>query len=100
MWFSGGGRYKGGVIFILLAYFRPSLRGPGCQSNEPIVSLKFFVEARLSYESLEPLIDFLAYLDQKLCHKKQKVVKISTPLKGNQGLNNTTFVYGHNSPLE
>jgi len=46
------------------------------------------------------LINFLAYLDQKLCHKNQKVVKISTPAKGNQGLNNTPFVYGHNSLLE
>jgi len=61
----------------------------------------FFLETRLSYESLEPLmIDFLAYLDQKLCHKNQKVVKMSTPTKGNQGLDNTPFVYGHNSPLE
>jgi len=46
------------------------------------------------------MIDFLAYLDQKLCHKNQKVVKMSTPTKGNQGLDNTPFVYGHNSPLE
>jgi len=61
-----------GVIFILLAYFRPSWRGPGRQSNEPIVSLKFLLKTRLSYESLEPLIDFLAYLDQKLHHKKTK----------------------------
>jgi len=60
----------------------------------------FFLETRLSYESLEPLIDFLAYLDQKLYHKNQKVVEISTPTKGNQGLNNIPFVYGHNSPLE
>jgi len=60
----------------------------------------FVLETWLSYESLEPLINFLAYLDQKLCHKNQKVVKISTPAKGNQGLNNTPFVYGHNSLLE
>jgi len=40
---------------------------------------------RVSFESLEPLIDFLTYLDQKLCHKNQKVVRISTPAKGNQG---------------
>jgi len=59
-----------------------------------------FVETRLLSESLEPLIDFLAYLDPKLCYKKQKVVKISTPTKGNQWLNNTQFGYGHNSPLE
>ena len=35
---------SGGVIFIFLASFKPSLRGPGCQSNEPIVSLKFFLK--------------------------------------------------------
>jgi len=46
------------------------------------------------------LIDFVAYLDKKLCHTNQKVVKLSTPAKGNHGLNNTLFVYGHNSSLE
>jgi len=45
----------------------------------------FFYETRISYESLEPLIGFLAYLDEKLCHKNQKVVKNPTPKKGNQG---------------
>jgi len=50
-----------------------------------------FLETRLSYESLEPLIDFLAYLDQTLCLTNQKVVKLSTPTKGNQGLNNTSL---------
>jgi len=34
---------------------------------------------------LEPLIGFLAYPDEKLCHKNQNVVKIPTPKKGNQG---------------
>jgi len=58
------------------------------------------LETRLFYEYLEPLRDFLAYLDQKLYHKNKKVVKISTPTKGDKGLNNTPFVYGHNSPLE
>jgi len=42
----------------------------------------------------------LTYLDQKLCHKNQKVVKFYTLTKENQGLNNTPFVYGHNSALE
>ena len=79
---------------VSFSFYWPSLRGPGRQSNELIVSLKFFLETRLSYESLEPLIDFLAYLDQKLYHKNQRVVKISAPTKGNQGLNNTLFVYG------
>jgi len=78
----------------------PSLHGPGRQSNGPIVPLKFFVKTRLSCESLEPLIDFLAYLDQKLYHTNQEVVKLSTPTNGNQGLNNIPFVFGHNSSLE
>jgi len=44
-----------------------------------------FLEIRLSYEILEILIGFSAYLDKKLCHKKQKVVKISTPEKKIKG---------------
>jgi len=40
---------------------------------------------RLSSESFEPLVGFLAYLEPKLCHKKQTLVKISTPTKGNLG---------------
>ena len=59
---------------VSFSFCWPSLRGSGRQSNEPTVSLKFCLETRLSYESLEPLIDFLAYLDQKLYHKNQKVV--------------------------
>jgi len=42
-------------------------------------------ETRLSHESLEPLTDFLAYLEPKLWHKKQKVVKISTPANSSLG---------------
>ena len=57
---------------VSFSFFWPSLRGPGCQSNEPIVSFKFFVETRLLSESLEPLIGFPAYLDPKLCHKNKK----------------------------
>ena len=34
-----------------------------------------------SHESLEPSIAFLAYLDQNLCHKNQKLLKISTRKK-------------------
>jgi len=47
----------------------------------PHFPIKYFDETRLSHESLEPLIGFLIYLDQNLCHKNQKVVKISTPKK-------------------
>ena len=72
---------SGGV----LAFVWPTLPGPGRPSNGPTFWPKYFVETRLSYEFLEPLIGFLAYLDQTLCHKKQKVVKIATPKKSNQG---------------
>ena len=93
--FSGGDVVSGGVISVfglLYAALDANPMGQFFRSN--------CLETRLSYESLEPFMDFQAYLDQKLCHKKQKKVKISSPTKGNQGLNNTPFVYGHNSPLE
>jgi len=32
------------------------------RSNEPILWLKVLLDSRLEYESLEPLIDFLAFL--------------------------------------
>jgi len=54
-------------------------------SKGPTFSSKYFYETRLSHESLEPLIDFLAYLDEKLCHKNQKVVKNPNLRKGSQG---------------
>jgi len=60
------------------------LHGSGRPSNGSTFSPKYIYETRLSRESLEPLIDFLAYLDEKLCHKNQKVVKNLTPKKGNQ----------------
>jgi len=39
---------------------------PGAQPLGQSVSLKFSLETRLKFESFEPLIDFLAFLDQKL----------------------------------
>ena len=39
---------------------------PGRELNEPFFVLKFCLETRLSSESLEPLIGFLAYLEPKL----------------------------------
>jgi len=68
---------SGGVF----AFLWPTLPGPGRPWNGPTYWPKYFYETRLSYECLEPLIGFLSYLDQNLCHKKQKVVKISTPKK-------------------
>jgi len=79
--FLCGDATSGGV----LAFLWPTLPGSGRQSNGPTFCLQTFIETRLSYEFLEPLIGFLVYLDQKLCHINQKVVKIFTPKKGNQG---------------
>jgi len=47
-----GDAISGGVF----AFFWPTLPRPRRQSNQPIFSLKFFFETRLSYKSLEPLI--------------------------------------------
>jgi len=66
---------------VLMSY----LRGLGRPSNGPTFWPKYFYETRLSYASLKHMIGFLAYLDEKLCHKKQKVVKNVTPKKGKQG---------------
>jgi len=82
----GLGFFWGDVTSVgVLAFLWPTLPGPGRQSNGPTCWPKYFLQTMLSYESLEPLVCFLAYLDQKLHHKNQKVVKISTPKKGNQG---------------
>ena len=76
-----GGVTSGGVF----AFLWPTLTGPGRQSNGPTFSIEYVYETRISHETLEPLIGFLAYLDQNLCHKKQKLVKISTPKKLTEG---------------
>jgi len=79
--FSWGSVTSGGVF----AFLWPTLPGPGRQSNVPTFRPTYFYETRLSYEFLEPSIGFLAYLDQNLCHKKQKVVKISIAKKVTMG---------------
>jgi len=79
--FSWGGVTSGGGF----AFLWPILSGPGRPSNWSTFWPKYFYETRLSCESLESLIGFLAYLNEKLCHKNQKVVKNPTPNKDNQG---------------
>jgi len=79
--FSWGGVTSEGVF----AFLWPTLPGPGRPSNGPTFWPKYLYETRLSYELLEPLIGFLAYLDQNLCHKNQTVVKLSTPKKVTMG---------------
>ena len=78
--FSWGSVTSGGVF----AFLWPTLPGLGRPSYVPTFWPKYVYETRLCYESLEPMIGFLAHLDEKLCHKKQKAVN-PTPRKGNQG---------------
>ena len=70
-----------GCFRIFMAYFARQWT----PVKWPHVLDQIFYETRLSHESLEPLIGFLAYLDKKLCHKNQKVVKNPTRKKVNQG---------------
>jgi len=51
-------------MYIYVPAKKSMLSGPGCQPSEPF--LTSFLVATLSSESLEPLIDFLAYLGPKL----------------------------------
>jgi len=45
---------------------------PGIRTIHQILWLKFFLDSRLQYESLEGLMDFLTFLVQKLWQNKQK----------------------------
>ena len=49
------------------------------------VLAQIFLWSKAISRVFRALIGFLAYLDEKLCHKNQKVVKNPTPKKGNQG---------------
>ena len=50
------------VVWVILAH----VAWPRAQLLGQSVSLKFSLETRLESESFEPLIDFLAFLVQKL----------------------------------
>jgi len=50
--------------------FWPNLPGPWRQTNEPFFRIKPCLETRLTFASLEPLIDFLANLEPELWPKK------------------------------
>ena len=59
------------------------LYGLGSQNNELFLWLTCFLETRLSLESLDPMIDFVAYLEPKLWPTNQKLDINSNPTKGN-----------------
>jgi len=65
----------------VFAIFGPTLPGPGPQANELHFWLKFLLETKLWYASLEPLSGFLAYLEPKLWAINKKLVNIFTPTK-------------------
>jgi len=51
---------------VVLRPFWLMLPGLGAQLLGQSISLKFFLETRLESKSIEPLIDFLVFLVQKL----------------------------------
>jgi len=57
---------------------------PGSRTIHQILWLKVFLDSRLQYESSEGLMDFLAFLVQKLWQNKQKIIReIPTNSLGN-----------------
>jgi len=48
---------------------------PGSRTIEPILCLKVFLDSRLQYESSEGLMDFLAFLVEKLWQNMQKFIR-------------------------
>jgi len=78
--------YRATHIYIYIRYKQKSgFYGPGIQNNVLFFWLKYFLETRLSSESLDPLIDFLAYLEPKLWPTNKKLDINSNPTKGNLG---------------
>jgi len=65
----------------VLAFLWPTLPGPGRPLNGQTFWKEYFLETRLSYEFLEPLIGFLAYLDKKLMPQKPKSGQNCYPYK-------------------
>jgi len=63
-------RHKWSSFGVILAH----VIWPKAQPLGQSVSLKFLLETRLESESFEPLIDFLAFLDQKLWSKINKLI--------------------------
>jgi len=63
-------RHKWSSFKVILAH----VAWPRAQPLGQSVSLKFLLETRLESESFEPLIDFLAFLVQKLWSKINKLI--------------------------
>jgi len=63
-------RHKWSSFRVILAH----VTWPRAQPLGESVSLKFSLETRLESESIEPLIDFLAFLVQNLWFKINKLI--------------------------
>jgi len=81
------------ITGLAFATFWPSSPGRGRQDREAFFWIKFVLETRLRSASSEPLIDFLAYLEPKLWHKIQKLVKISTLTNITLGVLHPYFIW-------
>jgi len=75
-----GLEFSGGDVIMLacLHDFMAEVTWHWWQPNWPTFWLKVFMESRLSSESLEPLIGFLAYLEPKLWLKNKNWKKLYT----------------------
>jgi len=77
------------MIGVCFAFFYDAIG----RSNEPISSLKFLLETRLSYESLGSFSDFPAFLIQKLWKKFQIFQEFPGVLAGISLINLRYFVH-------
>ena len=70
---------------VALVFFGPIYQALSPDSKDQIFHSKFQVDTRLEFESLEPLIDCLALLGQKLWPKKLNFEKsVKTMICPNQ----------------
>ena len=63
------------VCLCIFVYIWMTSSGSGSQRHEPFFWLEFLLDSRLSYESLEGLTDFLAFLVTKLWPNFRKIIK-------------------------
>jgi len=59
----------------MFAYIWMTSSSPGSRTIEPILWLKYFLDSKLQYKSLEGLMDFLVFLVQKLWQNKHNLIR-------------------------
>ena len=74
LWFFVDAYIMRGCLCIFFNIWMTS-SSPGSRTITPIMWLKVFLDFRLQYESLEDLMDFLAFLVQPLWNNKQKLFR-------------------------